>query len=283
MTQTAYYSEKNLETHRPSPLSDQKIKNEITNVLTGGIDKNIDKELCVQFIQKFEQYIFSSTINRFKGHLSFQRKDVILGCTQYIDNLYMQGNVQVFENDYRYHERLGRAYIIKKIENLKETVPLIIAMPFPSTGDMRKDMQSILNQALIKNIPVHIDGAWMSCCKDIEFDFNHPAIVSFASSLSKGLGLGWNRIGVRWHKDQQVNDSISLMNDYNMVIKAAVKIGMHFMQKFPMDYLWTEHQDHYKKICKDFNLLETKCIHLAMSGKGPLGVSKLINYLETHV
>lgn len=283
MTQITYYSEKNLETHRPSPLSDQKIKDEITNVLTGGIDKNIDKELCDQFIQQFEQYIFSSTINKFKGQHNFKRKDVILGCTQYIDNLYMQGNLQVFENDYRYHERLGLAHIIKKIEDLKQAVPLIVAMPFPSTGDMRHDMQFILDQAFIKNIPVHIDGAWMSCCRDIEFNFEHPAIVSFASSLSKGLGLGWNRIGVRWHKDKQVNDSISLMNDHNMLIKAAVKIGMHFMQTFPVDYLWTKHRSNYKKICKDFNLAETKCIHLAMSDKGPLGVSKLINYLETHV
>ena len=62
---------------------------------------------------------------------------------------------------------------------------------------------------------IHIDGAWVTCCQDITFNFNHPAIKSFAISLSKGLALGWNRIGIRYSRTHQT-DSIGLMNDFNM-------------------------------------------------------------------
>ena len=56
-----------------------------------------------------------------------------------------------------------------------------------STGGTQKHIERL-------NIPVHIDSAWIGCIRDIEFNFNHPAIKTFAVSLSKA-GIGNNRIG----------------------------------------------------------------------------------------
>ena len=274
------YTKDQLEIHQPKPLTDKRMIKEIDNVINGGLDSDISDEVYNNFIKETEQYIFSSRLNDLRGYDAFPRKDIIVGCTQFIDNLYMQGSVQTLPGDYKYHERLGNTSV--EFAKLKSGVPLILAMPFPSIGDKLPNMETILNHCLNENIPVHIDGAWITCNKNVFFDFNHPAIESFGISLSKGLGLGWNRVGVRWHRNVDVKDSISLMNDFRMNLRAVVKIGLHFIRTFPIDYVWNEHGERHSKICKDFNLRQTNSIHLAMSDQGPVGIGKLINYLENH-
>jgi hypothetical protein len=272
------YSEEWLETERPQPLSDNKIESLISDVLSGKLDKDISDTVYDNFKQEVEQWILSSPFNSLSGLETFNRKDIINGCTQFIDNLYMQGPVQVITGDYRYHERLGLAYV-KDVGSLIPDIPLIVAMPFPSIGAPHPDMTEILNECKVKNIAVHIDGAWITCCRDVTFDFNHEVIRSVGVSLSKGLGLGWNRIGLRWTKDS-VADSISVMNDFNMNNRALAMIGLHFIRNLPADYLWFTHGEQYYKVCRDFSLLPTKSIYLALRNGQPVGVSPLIRYLE---
>lgn len=272
------YTKDQLEIHQPKPLADKRMIEEIDNIINGGLDSDMTDNVYKNFIKEIEQYIFSSRLNDLTGYDAFPRKDIIVGCTQFIDNLYMQGSVQTLPGDYKYHERLGNTPV--EFTKLKSGVPLILAMPFPSIGDKLPNMETVLNHCLNENIPVHIDGAWITCNKNVSFNFNHPAIQSFGISLSKGLGLGWNRVGVRWHRNVDVRDSISLMNDFRMNLRAVVKIGLHFIRTFPVDYVWNEHGERYSKVCKDFSLQETNSIHLAMSQGEPVGVSKLINFLE---
>ena len=105
------YSPKFLQVERPKPLSDRHIESEIQKILHGNWDHDITDQVYTDFKQECEEWIFSSKLNNLKGIDTFTRKDVIIGCTQFIDNLYMQGPVQVLRGDYRYHERLGLAYV----------------------------------------------------------------------------------------------------------------------------------------------------------------------------
>jgi hypothetical protein len=275
------YSSKFLEVDRPQPLSDRRIESVIQDVLSGKVDKDITDNIYTNFKYETTNWIFNSKLNHLTGFDSFDRVDIINGCTQFIDNLYMQGPVQVLRGDYRYHERLGLAYV-KDVGSLIPDIPLIVAMPFPSIGAPHQDMEEILHECKIKNIAVHIDGAWISCCRDITFDFNHVAIRSVGISLSKGLGLGWNRIGLRWTR-QPKPDSVTIMNDFHMNNRALAMIGLHFIRNFTTDYLWNTHGDRYYKVCKDFNLQPTNSVYLALQGSVPVGVSPLIRYLEDAV
>jgi hypothetical protein len=272
------YSIDYVEIDRPSPLADSKIEQLIQDVMTGKLDSDITDTVYTNFKKETTDWIFNSKLNHLTGFDSFDRVDIINGCTQFIDNLYMQGPIQVIRGDYRYHERLGLAYV-KDVGSLIPDIPLIIAMPFPSIGAPHQDMEEILHECKIKNIPVHIDGAWISCCRDITFDFSHVAIRSVGISLSKGLGLGWNRIGLRWTKDSKP-DSITIMNDFNMNNRALAMIGLHFIRNLPTDYLWTTHGRDYYKVCYDFNLMPTNSIYLALQNNNPVGISPLIRYLE---
>jgi hypothetical protein len=272
------YSSDYLEVERPQPLVDLKIEQLIQEALSGNIDKDITDTVYTNFKKETSNWISKSKLNNLTGFDSFNRVDVINGCTQFIDNIYMQGPVQVLRGDYRYHERLGLAYV-KDVGSLIPDIPLIIAMPFPSIGAPHQDMEEVLHECKIKNIAVHIDGAWVSCCRNITFDFSHVAIRSVGISLSKGLGLGWNRIGLRWTR-QTTPDSVTIMNDFNMNLRATAMIGLHFVRNLPADYLWSTHSEHYYKVCEDFELTPTQSIYLALRDGQPVGVSPLIRYLE---
>jgi len=275
------YSIEYLEIERPSPLSDNHIESMIMDVLSGQLDRDISDNVYSNFKTEVNNYFNNTKLNTLTGLDTFTRIDIINGCTQYIDNLYMQGPVQTLRGDYRYHERLNLSYI-KEIGSLIPYIPLIIAMPFPSIGEQHSDMEEILHECTIKNIPVHVDGAWITCCKDISFDFTHMCIKSVGISLSKGLGLGWNRVGLRYTK-QPHSDSITIMNDFRMNLRATAMIGLHFVRNLPTDYLWNKYSESYYKICKDFDLTPTKSIYLALRDNQPVGISPLIRYLHERI
>lgn len=273
------YNPTYLETERPQTLSDLKIEQLQQDVLAGKLDKDITDDVYVNFKTEMMQWLFSSKLNQLSGFDSFDRVDIINGCTQFIDTVYMQGPVQTLKGDYRYHARLDPNLVYSIPGYLRPGLPLIIAMPFPSTGDVHVNMKEILDEAGEKDISVHVDGAWLTCCRGIKFDVLHPSIKSVGISLSKGLGLGWNRIGLRWTKSKTA-DAVTIMNDFHMNLRAPAMIGLHFLRNLPPDHMWNMHGIHYNKICKDFNLTPTNAIHMALKDNQPVGVSPLIRYLE---
>jgi len=272
------YSNEWLEVERPQPLIDNYIEKLTTQVINGGVFVDTTDQIYVDFKKEMTAWLLTSKLNKITGLDNFNRVAVINGCTQFIDNVYMQGAVQTVTNDYRYHQRL-KLGVIKDVGCLIPETPLIIAMPFPSIGDVHTNMKEILDEAQDKGISVHMDGAWFTCCREIDFDLSHPAIKSVGISLSKGLGLGWNRIGLRWTKSKDF-DAITIMNDFNMNLKAPAMIGLYFLRNLSPDYLWNTHGERYQKVCADFGLTPTKSIHLALRNGSPVGVSPLIRYLE---
>jgi hypothetical protein len=231
------------------------------------------------FKNKFVKWLGSHQYSKFTGIESFSRLDIINGCTQYIDDLYQRcGQLQTFENDYKYHWRLNPNIKYTTIDTLDPTKELLMSMPFPYYGDIHPDMSTILDQCYNLNIPVHIDGAWISCIKDINFNFDHPAIKSFGISLSKG-GLGGNRIGVRFSRTT-LPGSVTIMNDFNMNSQALVSMGIKFIETFGPEYFWKVYRESYNQVIKDFNLMPTKAIHLARNSEGrPVGIRSLLRCL----
>lgn len=273
------YSEIYLEIDKPKPLTDKKIEQLIQDVLDGNLEKDISDQLYIDFQNNFKNWLARSKLNDLKGLESFDRSDICIGCTQFIDTVYMQGPVQTIKGDYRYHLRLNPDLSYSVPGYLKPNIPLIIALPFPSLGSEHPNLEEILDECQRKNIQVHIDAAWITCSRFVNFNFNHPAVVSVAISLSKGLGLGWNRTALRWTKSK-VADAITIMNDFHMINRIPIMVANHFLKNLDPDHLWNTHENRYNKICKDFNLSPTKSIHIALKNNQPVGISSLIRYLE---
>ena len=236
---------------------------------------NLDQQFKDTFVNWLNNHKFST----FNGLEAFTRQDIINGCTQFIDDLYQRcGDLQTFENDYKYHWRLNNNIKYVNVNTLDPNRELLISMPFPYYGDVHPEMDEILDAAHQKNIPVHIDGAWISCIRNIEFDFDHPAIQTVGISLSKG-GMGGNRIGLRFAR-RRPEGAVTIMNDFNMNSQALVSMGIKFMEELGPEYFWTQYKVHYAKVCEDFDLQPTKAIHLASKDGKPVGVRPLLRCLQ---
>lgn len=237
-------------------------------------------DLDQQFKDTFVKWLKDHKFSTFLGLDAFPRRDIINGCTQYIDDLYQRcGELQIFENDYKYHWRLNPDIVYTTIDTLDPSKELLIAMPFPFYGDVHPDMTEILDRCVELKIPVHIDGAWISCIRDINFNFDHPAIHTFGISLSKG-GMGGNRIGLRFAR-KTPEGAVTIMNDFNMNSQALVSMGIKFMEELGPEYFWTVYGEAYKKVLKDFNLEPTKAIHLASKDGRPVGIRPLLRFLKS--
>ena len=227
------YNETWLQYDRPQPMYSNKINEFYDNFYKENPVHT--RDLDNLFKEKFVNWLDNHQYSKFKGIEAFSRLDIINGCTQFIDDLYQRcSSLQTFENDYKYHWRLNPEIKYTTLDTLDPNKELLISMPFPFYGDVHPDMNTILDKCYDLGIPVHIDGAWISCIRDIEFNFDHPAIQTVGISLSKG-GLGGNRIGVRFSR-KPPSGAITIMNDFNMNSQALVSMGIKFMETFGPEY-----------------------------------------------
>jgi len=269
-----------LQYHRPQAMHDAEVQEYLTSLISAdfflGQDLKQDRK---RFIDKFNKWILDSKLNCLQNLETLSNKDVIVGVTQYLDEIHqIKENVCVLDAEYRYHWRIyGDKLRVKKIDTLKTNDNLIISMPFPAYGDIHPEMNNLIKVAEERDINLHIDGCWYGCCRDIKFDFSSPSIKSAAFSLSKSLGLGANRIGVRYTRERW-NGPISLQNDYNMTIQSLMWIGENFIDKFGSDFWHKKYGKTYDFVCDRHNLDRTKAIHIAWdkNKKCPVGIRKLL-------
>jgi hypothetical protein len=268
------YNEEWIQYDRPQPMYCNQINSFYDNFYKENPVHISD--LDQKFKDTFVKWLADHKYSTFRGLDAFPRRDIINGCTQFIDDLYQRcGTLQTFENDYKYHWRLNPDIKYVTVDTLDPNKELLIALPFPFYGDIHPDMNTILDCCLELNIPVHIDGAWISCIRNIDFNFDHPAIRTVGISLSKG-GMGGNRIGLRFARTTP-NGAVTIMNDFNMNSQSLVSMGIKFMEELGPEYFWRKYETAYQKVIQDFNLVETKAIHLARTQDGdPVGVRSLL-------
>ena len=214
------------------------------------------------FIPHAINWFTSTKLNNLIGLENFAYKDVIMGCTHYIEAFILKHGwegFQILEDEYAYYRLMGKHGVA--VDELQENVPLIVSLPNWKYGDIRPDWNDVLKICEQKNIDIHIDMAWLTCAKDINLDLNHPNIKSVAMSMSK-YAMQWNRIGIRWTK-QRTMDSITIFNQYyGDVNTALVSCGFYMMKYLPRDYAWDTYRNQYNNLCTTNNLIKTNCIQI---------------------
>ena len=112
-------------------------------------------------------------------------------------------------------------------------------------------------------MPVVLDCAWYGTCYDLDFDVNHPAITEVSFSLSKGIGLGNMRTGVRF-SNYAKNDTMSLaqQNSYGLFsvkqLSTSDNDGRIWVPTGKQISIWTGTNP-----CK-YSMLESNWSHVAM-------------------
>ncbi len=222
-----------------------------------------------EYLEKIDNLIHTSKLNTVKGLQRFSSRHLINGTTQSFDEAYhrySKKRLRIFRGEYAYHKRVNPDYVYLEDEPLKENDFVIISFPFCSTGDKHELLEKTLNEAGRLNVPVEIDCAYFGTCHSIEFDFTHDAIKAVSFSLSKGMGMGDIRSGIRYsfYDDDY---PIAQQNNYNHTVLLAAKMGIHMMDKFNFDYIPNTYREAQKSVCSELGVTATKCMHLAIGDK----------------
>ena len=261
-------------------LKDNFLRNIQHEILTGTLNTT-PKNAHAQFVSQFNYYVTHNSGFKLNNIDQFTNKEVIIGCHHYLDGLLIKHgkDLQVLEHDYSYYNKLMPNRKWSLPGKLEPNKPLVIATPFPGYLGLHPQYHEILNEAKEKNIPVHLDGAWLSCSKNIEIDVSHTSIASIGISLSKGYAASWNRIGVRYTKIQDPTDPITIYNRVNMCPDSCVINGILLLENIPMDYMWNTYGDAYYKAVEQFNLVKGNILFAAY-GKDRIiySLSKLLTH-----
>ncbi len=227
------------------------------------------------FLQTIDEWINSHKHISYIGLDTFTRRDAILGTTHQLDELHqLHGRcIAVYKGEYKYHRRLTD-FTVKEIthySDLSKGDVFIASYPSCITTACHNEFDKLLDHCHNEDIPVHIDGAWFGQCRNFDFDVRHPAVQSVSVSLSKALGLGSQRIGIRYTRER-VNGPISIMNDFAYANVSDMWLGVEAMKYFGTDYWWSNYGNLYTKVCNDFNLVESDSIHVAWKDNEQFGI-----------
>jgi len=220
------------------------------------------------FISMYEDRIKQYKFISIKGLENFKYKDLIIGCHHFIDNLLIEHNIknlQIFEHDYNYYKRVHPDITYTSVDSLKKGKPLLIAMPFPGHLNIHNQFKDILKKCEDFGIDVHIDASWIPSSFNVNYNISNSCIKSIAMSLSKSYCMGWNRIGIRWSKEYRGNDSISIMNKFDMIPKISYQIGCLYLETYPLDHIVQLYKKEYEILCKNLKLRPSNIIHAAFS------------------
>ena len=220
-----------------------------------------------QFVFQAQKFFTSSKRNKLVSIDKFKKVNIIMGCHHFIDNLLIKygiNNLQIFEHDYKYYQRLCPQIRFAQPGQLESNKPILISAPMPGYLNLHPQWNDILSECAEKQISVHLDGCWLGAATDIHLDLSHESIKSIGLSLSKGLGMSWNRIGLRWSNEDDI-DSINILNKFNMIPEALVRNGLIAINEFDIDYLWNTYGDKHKDICRELFLRPSKIIHASSS------------------
>jgi hypothetical protein len=220
------------------------------------------------FIKLFDDWVSRHDHFTLNGIDDFKHKDVIIGCHHYLDGLLIKHGIdslQVLEHDYRYYQRLCPNKKWAVPGELIPDQPLVIATPMPGFLGPHPKLKYILDEAVEKNIDVHLDGAWLSCSKGIKLDLSKSCIKSIGISLSKGYSASWNRIGVRYSRDVDKNDPITIYNGIpgSMCPESVLRNGILLLENIPSGHLWNTYEDKYMQIVKKNKFFRTNILFAA--------------------
>ena len=231
-----------------------------------------------EYLEKIDAWLHNSENNTLTGLDNFKTHDLIHGTTQAFDEAYYRHanrRLRIFRGEYAYHRRVFKNHLFLNNANdeyedkLQENDWVIVSVPFCGTGGQPpQHYQQVLDDALYLGIPVLIDCAWYGTCYDMNIDLAHPAIQEVCFSLTKGLGIGNLRTGIRYSNyDSNDQNPIRQQNDYNHLPLGAAQIGIHMMETFPIDRIPDKYKQWQHDLCDVMGLKPANCIHIGMADK----------------
>lgn len=216
---------------------------------------------------QYKAWLLNSKNSKIIGLDKFNNIDFTFGVTQSIDDLLLKhktNRLRIFEYEYHYSRKLHENYETIVNNDIETGDWVLISLPFCFHGKSIDNLNELYDICYKKNVPVYIDAAFYALSFDFTLDLSHPAIKEVYFSLSKNLGLGFLRTGIRFSNESYYGP-IAMQNQYNYSNLAFIELGSYVIDKFDIDYIVKKYYPHYRKFCQDQGFEETNCIHIALS------------------
>ena len=231
-------------------------------------------EVRHQYLADIHNWIMDSKMNKVKGLTRFKYRDMINGTTQAFDEAYYRYSnkrLRIFRGEYAYHKLVVKNFAFLDDEDgnyipTEENDWVITSYPFCGNGSVPPHFDTLQEDCLEKGIPLLLDCAWFGTCRDLTIDVYHPAVTEVCFSLTKGIGLGNIRSGIRY---SNYDDDLPIrqQNNYNHLPLGAAQIGIWQMQKFSADFIPNKYEKMYEHVCIMNGLKQTNCMMIAMLDK----------------
>lgn len=231
-----------------------------------------------QYKIKYTNWLLNSKFSTIKGLDKFKNIDFTYGVTQSIDDLlvkHKQDRLRIYEFEYHYSRKIHKnfKYIDKDIVNGDW---VLISLPFCFNGAYPENLNELLDLCYEKNVPVYIDSAFYGLSFDFTLDLSHPAIKEVYFSLSKNLGLGFLRTGLRYSNDTYYGP-VKMQNEYNYSNLTFIELGEYVIDKYDINFILEKYKSKYVSLCSQLNLMPSKCIHIATTDQNIEGYLRLNN------
>jgi hypothetical protein len=266
----------NLFTHKRPALFDYQYQKTLAEApWQDWIDQQGFLECTEAYKTDIHNWLHQSKHSTLSGLNRFSQRHAIVGTTQELDECYWRHSnrrLRIYREEYAYH-RENLKYVSLGDEPLQQDDYIIISMPFAGSGTTFS-IVDLLDEAYELGCPVIIDAAWWGTGWDHSLDASHPAIESVCFSLSKSIGMGSMRTGIRY---SDINyGPIAQQNNKNHLVKATMQLGIHQMRNFRIDWAIDKYKVAYHTLCQQYHLTPSKCLHVAWDDNTLIGVRNAV-------
>lgn len=203
----------------------------------------------------------------FTGIVNFKENYITNGNTDALNLVLLNRQytkIFTLPNEYMYYTYIANSLGIKQqyftaesFDLLDNTGIVCISVPASYDGDI-ESKQAIIDYCQENGIPIFIDVAYCGLTEPGVIHVKNTENTFFAFSFGKTLGLAFNRVGLLYSNQPVV--SMSLMNKIGYVNLSGAMAALRLIKKFPCNYVYETYKDQYADICKEHNLVQTKCI-----------------------
>ncbi len=233
-----------------------------------------DEKILNNFLNIYFEWIQSSKLNNLHGLKKFKSLSFVHGTTQSFDFFYAENKnrrMRCFKGEFKYHTLSWRnnypGWTYIEDDKIKKNDALIISLPFSDCGTKHPEMENIIKICDDLNVPVFIDCAYFSVCRNIDFDLDRPCIKGLSFSMSKAFyGTERLRIGLRCKKINN-DDPVDIFTSMDMVSKISAGVGYELCKKFEPDYNQNNFREKQLKICRELKLNPSDCVIFGITDK----------------
>ena len=225
------------------------------------------------YVDSWTRWLESSSDKKITGTKNFTHAHFVQGTSQTFDHFVLRharNRILALPGEFQYHRCIGQHadFCVFDHATINKNDAVIVSLPFSDTGRPHHLFESILDQCNQAGAAVCLDLAYWGITKDIVLDLDRfPCVQEFTISLSKPFHvLETHRVGIRFSREY-VNDGICMQNEVGSINFYSMGLGMHFLDHFSPDWVWTKYQDRYYQTCETLGLSPTDTVIFAMGDR----------------